>query len=79
MEKAEMEAKEVRYVGKLQKGRKFLREFCAHARPCDTSEKRVAARRRRRSKGVESKQQNKRWQKGMSDHVVSQSLANSDM
>lgn len=26
-EESEMEAKEVRYVGKLQKGRKFLSEF----------------------------------------------------
>lgn len=30
--KAEMEAKEVRYVGKLQRGRKFLSEFRAHTR-----------------------------------------------
>lgn len=28
--KAEMEAKKVSYVAKLQKGRKFLSEFCAH-------------------------------------------------
>lgn len=33
--KAEMEAKEVRYVGKLQRGRKFLSEFRTHTH--DTS------------------------------------------
>ncbi len=40
--KTEMEAKEVRYVGKLQKGIKFLSEFHTHAQPCDKSKGVVA-------------------------------------
>lgn len=78
-----MEAKEVRYVGKLQKGRKFRSEFCAHARPCDTSFKKEREWLRGGGggwgEGVGGKQQNKRWGKGMRDRVVSQSLANSHM
>lgn len=66
--KAEMEAKEVRYVGKLQKGRKFFSEFHAHTQP---RVKRAVGegrycRRRQQNRGV----------KRMRDCVVSQSLAN---